>query len=90
MKLLEGKVAIITGATRGIGKGVAEVFAKNGADIAFTYVSSDEKAKAIEEDLKSFGVKIRLVWIRIGFQERVQKHLCGLQINRWQVFSTIL
>ena len=38
MKLLEGKVAIITGATRGIGKGVAEVFAKNGADIAFTYV----------------------------------------------------
>lgn len=39
MKLLEGKVAIITGATRGIGKGVAEVFAKNGADIAFTYVS---------------------------------------------------
>ncbi len=49
MKLLEGKVAIITGATRGIGKGVAEVFAKNGADIAFTYVSSDDKAKAVEE-----------------------------------------
>ncbi|PCI93992.1 MAG: 3-oxoacyl-[acyl-carrier-protein] reductase [Flavobacteriales bacterium] len=59
MKLLEGKVAIITGATRGIGKGVAEVFAKNGADIAFTYVSSDEKAKAIEENLKSFGVKVK-------------------------------
>ena len=39
MKLLEGKVAIITGATRGIGKGVAEVFAQNGADVAFTYVS---------------------------------------------------
>ena len=45
MKLLEGKVAIITGATRGIGKGIAEVFAKNGANIAFTYVSSDEKQK---------------------------------------------
>jgi 3-oxoacyl-[acyl-carrier protein] reductase len=59
MKLLEGKVAVITGATRGIGKGVAEVFAKNGADIAFTYVSSDEKAKAIEENLKSFGVKVK-------------------------------
>jgi 3-oxoacyl-[acyl-carrier protein] reductase len=59
MKLLEGKVAIITGATRGIGKGVAEVFAKNGADIAFTYVSSDEKAKAVEENLKSFGVKVK-------------------------------
>ncbi len=59
MKLLEGKVAVITGATRGIGKGVAEVFAQNGADIAFTYVSSDEKAKAIEENLKSYGVKVK-------------------------------
>ncbi|MDG1475551.1 MAG: 3-oxoacyl-[acyl-carrier-protein] reductase [Vicingaceae bacterium] len=59
MKLLEGKVAVITGATRGIGKGIAEVFAKNGADIAFTYVSSDEKAKAIESDLKSYGVKVK-------------------------------
>jgi len=51
MKLLQGKVAIITGASRGIGKGIAEVFAKNGADIAFTYVSSDEKAK--------FGIKAK-------------------------------
>jgi len=59
MKLLEGKVAVITGATRGIGKGVAEVFAKNGADIAFTYVSSDEKAKEVEENLKSYGVKAK-------------------------------
>ena len=39
MKLVEGKVAIITGASRGIGKGIAEVFAKNGANIAFTYIS---------------------------------------------------
>jgi 3-oxoacyl-[acyl-carrier protein] reductase len=59
MKLLEGKVAIITGATRGIGRGVAEVFAKNGADIAFTYVSSDEKAKEVEGVLKSYGVKVK-------------------------------
>ncbi|GAB4249576.1 MAG: 3-oxoacyl-[acyl-carrier-protein] reductase [Vicingaceae bacterium] len=59
MKLLEGKVAVITGATRGIGKGIAEVFAKHGADIAFTYVSSDEKAKAVEEELKSMGVKAK-------------------------------
>jgi len=59
MKLLEGKVAIITGATRGIGRGVAEVFAKNGADIAFTYVSSDEKAKEVEETLKGYGVKAK-------------------------------
>ena len=57
MKLLEGKVAIITGATRGIGKGIAEVFAKNGADIAFTYVSSDEQAREVEKMLTDLGVK---------------------------------
>jgi 3-oxoacyl-[acyl-carrier protein] reductase len=59
MKLLEGKVAIITGATRGIGKGIAETFAKNGANIAFTYVSSDEKAKAVEDELTSYGIKAK-------------------------------
>ncbi len=59
MKLLEGKVAIITGATRGIGKGVAEVFAKHGAQIAFTYVSSDEQAKEVEKMLTSYGVKAK-------------------------------
>lgn len=51
MKQLEGKVAIITGATRGIGKGIAEVFAKEGAKIAFTYAGSVDKAKALEEEL---------------------------------------
>ena len=56
MKLLEGKVAIITGATRGIGRGIAETFAKNGANIAFTYVSSDEKAKAFEHTLTLYSV----------------------------------
>ena len=48
MGLLQGKVAIITGATRGIGKGIAEVFAKVGAKIAFTYAGSVDKAKALE------------------------------------------
>jgi 3-oxoacyl-[acyl-carrier protein] reductase len=59
MKLLDGKIAIITGATRGIGKGIAITFAKHGADIAFTYVSSSEQAKAVEEELKSYGVKAK-------------------------------
>jgi 3-oxoacyl-[acyl-carrier protein] reductase len=59
MKLLEGKVAVITGATRGIGKGIAEVFAKNGADIAFTYVSSDEKARVFEKELNAYGIKAK-------------------------------
>ncbi len=57
--MLKGKVAIITGATRGIGKGVALKFAQNGADVAFTYVSSEEKAKLVEEELAALGVKAK-------------------------------
>lgn len=59
MKLLEGKVAIITGASRGIGKGIAEVFAKNGANVAFTYSSSAESALALENELTALGVKAK-------------------------------
>lgn len=53
MKILEGKVALITGATRGIGRGIAEVFARQGAKIAFTYVGSVDKAKELEATLSS-------------------------------------
>jgi 3-oxoacyl-[acyl-carrier protein] reductase len=56
MKILQGKTAIITGATRGIGKGIAEKFAEAGANVIFTYASSEDKAKAIESDLKEKGV----------------------------------
>ena len=59
MKLLDGKVAIITGASRGIGEGIAVKLAEQGANIAFSYVSSDEKAKALEEKLSSLGVKAK-------------------------------
>lgn len=59
MKLLEGKTAIITGASRGIGKGIALTFAKQGANIAFTYLSSEEKAKTLEEELSAFGIKAK-------------------------------
>lgn len=59
MKLLENKSAIITGATRGIGKGIAVEFAKQGANVAFTYSSSVEAANALEEELKTFGVKAK-------------------------------
>lgn len=59
MKLLENKVALITGASRGIGEGVALKFAEHGAAIAFTYLSSEEKAKALEERLSAMGVKAR-------------------------------
>jgi 3-oxoacyl-[acyl-carrier protein] reductase len=59
MQLLHNKVALITGATRGIGRGIALNFAKNGANIAFTYVSSEEKAKAFEAELQALGVKAK-------------------------------
>src|SRR6187402_3036922 len=59
MKLLEGKTAIITGASRGIGKGIAEVFAKHGANVAFTYSSSVESANALENELNALGVKAK-------------------------------
>lgn len=59
--MLQNKVAIVTGAARGIGEGIALKFAENGAHVAFTYVSegSAEKAKALEEKLKSMGVKAK-------------------------------
>ncbi|MFT6716313.1 MAG: 3-oxoacyl-[acyl-carrier protein] reductase [Saprospiraceae bacterium] len=59
MKLLQDKVAIITGASRGIGKSIALKYAAEGAKIAFTYLSSDEKAKALEDELKAQGVEAK-------------------------------
>ncbi|RBA27801.1 3-oxoacyl-[acyl-carrier-protein] reductase [Flavobacterium tibetense] len=59
MKLLEGKVAIITGASRGIGSGIAKVFAEQGANVAFTYSSSVESAMALENELNALGVKAK-------------------------------
>ena len=56
MKLLEGKTAIITGASRGIGRGIALVFAQHGCNVAFTYSSSVEAAQTLEAELKVFGI----------------------------------
>ena len=55
MKLLENKVVLITGASRGIGKSIAEECVKHGAKVAFTYISSDEKARALENELTASG-----------------------------------
>ncbi len=59
MKLLEGKTAIITGGSRGIGKGIAQVFAQHGANIAFTYSSSSAAAEELATELTALGVKAK-------------------------------
>ncbi len=59
MKLLAGKNVIITGASRGIGKGIAQVFADHGANVAFTYSSSDGPALELEKELLSKGIKAK-------------------------------
>ena len=59
MKLLEGKTALITGASKGIGKAIAQKFAEHGANIAFTYLSSVEKGQALEKELEEKGIKAK-------------------------------
>ena len=76
MKLLQDKVVIITGASRGIGEAIALKLADHGANIAFTYVSSDEKAKAMEERLQTFGVKAKAYKSHAGLF-----HECEAMVN---------
>ena len=59
MKILKGKTTITTGATRGIGRGIAEAFAKQGSNVVFTYSSSSDLAKKIENDLSNEGVIVK-------------------------------
>ncbi len=69
MKLLEGKTALITGASKGIGRKIAEKFAEHGANVAFTYLSSVEKGLALEQELQQFGTKIK------GYRSDASKYL---------------
>ncbi len=59
MKLLDGKTALITGASRGIGEGIARKFAEQGANVAFTYARSAEKAEALAAELSALGVTVK-------------------------------
>ncbi|EKB47353.1 3-oxoacyl-[acyl-carrier-protein] reductase [Cecembia lonarensis] len=59
MGLLSGKTALITGASKGIGRAIAIRYAQEGANVAFTYLSSVEKGQALEDELAAFGVKAR-------------------------------
>lgn len=59
MKILEGKTALVTGGSRGIGEAIVRKFAEHGADVAFTYLSSEDRAKKVEEELKTLGSKAK-------------------------------
>ena len=59
MKLLESKVAIITGGSRGIGKSICETFAQNGCNVAFTYNNSKESAESLVKELNGSGIKAK-------------------------------
>src|SRR5689334_20065016 len=59
MKLLSGKTALITGASKGIGRAIAIQYAEQGANVAFTYLSSVEQGQALESELQAKGVKAK-------------------------------
>mgnify|MGYP001288129566 FL=1 len=59
MKLLESKVAIVTGGSRGIGSAICQTFAENGCDVAFTYNNSKESAESLAKDLKNIGINAK-------------------------------
>src|SRR6476659_8480985 len=59
MKLLQNKIALVTGASKGIGKAIAIKFAEQGANVAFTYLSSVEQGQALEAELASKGIKAK-------------------------------
>ncbi|MBW7935955.1 MAG: 3-oxoacyl-[acyl-carrier-protein] reductase [Flavobacteriales bacterium] len=73
MKLLGNKVAFVSGASRGIGRGIVLGLAKQGASIAFTYRSSSAEAEAIEKELQSYGVKAKAFQLDAANYEQTEK-----------------
>src|SRR5690606_19342639 len=74
MKILEGKTALVTGASKGIGRTIAEKFAEQGANVAFTYLSSVEKGQALEQELQAYGTKIK------GYRSDASKFVAAEQL----------
>ena len=78
MKLLEGKNVIITGASRRIGKGIAKVFADNGANVAFTFSSSEGPALELEKELSSKNLELLGAFVPAGLADE-KNHEEGIQ-----------
>lgn len=68
MKLLDGKIALITGASKGIGRAIAKEFASQGANVAFTYLSSVEKGEALVREIEELGIKA------VGYRSDASKY----------------
>ena len=73
MKLLAGKIVIVTGAARGIGEAIAVRMAEQGAHIAFSFLSSEEKARTLEQKLKLLGVKAKGYRSNAGLYDDCEK-----------------
>ena len=71
--LLKGKTALITGGTRGIGHAIAKKFAENGCNVAFTFVSSEDKARQLETELNAAGVKAKAYKSDAGIYNEAEK-----------------
>ena len=82
MNLLKGKVAVITGAARGIGKAIALKYASEGADIAFTDLAIDDNAKAVEKELENFGIKAKGLPISFRHHVILRVLTCEIFCNR--------
>ena len=76
MTRLSKKVALVTGGSRGIGAAIVRKLAAEGADVAFTYVSSEEKAKALEAELRQTAERLRDLVVR-AIQQVAQARLAG-------------
>lgn len=74
MKILDGKVAIVTGGSRGIGKGIVKKLAEQGANVVFTYVSSDAAAQAVvDEYISAYGVEIKAIKNDASYLEQAEQ-----------------
>jgi 3-oxoacyl-[acyl-carrier protein] reductase len=85
MKLLENKTVLITGASRGIGKGIATVFAEHGANVVFTYSSSLDAANALETELQALGIQAKGYQSNAADFEQAQELVENVLVD----FSTI-
>ena len=89
MKLLEGKVSIITGGSRGIGRSICLSFAEQGSDVIFTYKSSKEKAESLKNELKSFGVRSEAIMSDASNFESSQKLIQNIQ-NKYSKIDVLV